>query len=87
MHRLCSAGRCAFRFLGCIGLNHFFTGWWAFRFFSAAQNVIGFYLASPHTPHPNASSEGKPCIFLCFVDDLLAGNTVFAENLIGLSFL
>ena len=42
-------------FLGLYGL-HSFNGWWAFRFFSAAQNVIGVYLASPHVR--NNASEG-----------------------------
>ena len=41
--------------LSCIDLNHF-SGWWVFLFFSAVQNVIGFYRSSPHVR--NNASEG-----------------------------
>ena len=48
MYRFPFAGRYAVRFWAVRSYRlNFFNGWWAVRFFQAAQNVIGFYLASP----------------------------------------
>ena len=58
MHTLLSAGRYAFRILGCMDLTDV-NGWWPLIFLPA-QNIFEI-LPCRHPTCPNAF-EGKPCV-------------------------